>query len=269
MLLDRGGILSLLAAKRLRPSRIERWLIILGVCKSPLMTTLHQQNSSWRQPFRVAFALFCLATGFLPCGNAASSGRWPGSSAQVTSQFAIADFDGDSRPDLATVQVAQSGLLDTRYWIRFHLSTGLRQTVGVTAPAGGLQITSRDVNGDTFLDVIITTAWTNRPVAVLLNDGRGNFTSSDPSAFKTAFSTSETSWICTTCDITDAVALLLSRNVSGNCEEASKLGSRQNATGLLAPLASHRAASALAVSFLGRAPPFLASSRINQLFLTR
>ena len=76
--------------------------------------------------------------------------------------------------DLGTVQVGQRSSWDTHYWIAFQLSRGSRQILGVTAPTGGLQITSRDVNGDSFLDVVVTTAWTNRPVAVLLNDGQGN-----------------------------------------------------------------------------------------------
>src|SRR6267378_678973 len=133
------------------------------------------------------------------CALLAISGRRAAASAvpaQVATHFAIADFDRDNRPDLASVHVGQSSSSSTRYWIAFHLSGGSGQTVGITAPTGGLQITSRDVNGDSFPDVVVTTAWTNRPVAVLLNDGQGNFKASSPSAFPGAFRTSEESWIC-------------------------------------------------------------------------
>ncbi len=113
------------------------------------MKTLRQRHLSWSRAISAAFAFLCMFLGFAPCGNAApgvpQSG--PASFPQVTSQFAIADFDGDRRPDLATVQVGQGNSWDTYYWIAFQLSGGSRQTLGITAPTGGLQITSRDVNG--------------------------------------------------------------------------------------------------------------------------
>src|SRR5258708_37803444 len=84
----------------------------------------------------------------------------PGGSVRAASHFTIADFDGDNRPDFASVHVGQGGLQNSRYWIAFQLSGGSGQTVSVTAPTGGLRITARDVNGDSFLDVVITTLWT-------------------------------------------------------------------------------------------------------------
>src|SRR6266478_3182939 len=221
------------------------------------MKRLHQSNLSWFRAVRAAFALLCLGLGFVACGNAAATGpqSWPGSSTQVTSRFAIADFDGDNRPDLATVHVGQGGSWDTHYWIAFQLSGGSRQTLGITAPTGGLQITSRDVNGDSFLDVVITTAWTNLPVAVLLNDGQGNFRATSPSAFPGAFTTSEESWASTFDEIKDATAVLLSRYPAGNCSEGSKFSSPRNVTGLLVLRASRNLPYRPVVSFLGRAPP--------------
>src|SRR6266851_2252006 len=166
------------------------------------MKTLHRLNLSWSRAVRLALALLCFVGSAGPAHAASTDPQsWPPTSTQVTSQFAIADFDGDSRPDLATVQAGVSSSWDAHYWIAFQLSSGPRQTLGITAPTGGLQITSRDVNGDSFLDVVVTTAWTNRPVAVLLNDGQGNFRASSPSAFPGAFTTSEKSWACTTDEV--------------------------------------------------------------------
>jgi hypothetical protein len=221
------------------------------------MKTLRQRHLSWCKAVSAAFAFLCLVLGFATCGNPApgvpQSG--PASSLQVTSQFAIADFDGDRRPDLATVQVGQGSSWDTHYWIAFRLSGGSRQTLGITAPTGGLQITSRDVNGDSFLDVVITTAWTNLPVAVLLNDGQGNFRATSPSAFPGAFTTSEKSWASTPDEIKDATAVLLSRYPTGNCSEGSRFSSPRNVTGLLVLRASRNLSYRPIVSFLGRAPP--------------
>jgi hypothetical protein len=222
------------------------------------MKTLHQLNRSWPRAVSLALAFLCIILGFAACGNAASSGpqSWPASTPQVTSQFAIADYDGDRRPDLATVRAGQISSSGTRYWIGFQLSSGPRQTLGITAPTGGLQITSRDVNGDDFLDVIVTTAWTNQPVAVLLNDGHGNFTRSSASAFPGAFLTSEKSWTCITDEIKDAVGLLLSRYLAGDCEGASRVSSPQDVARLPISWASDISALTPIVSYFGRAPPF-------------
>src|SRR6202166_4159512 len=114
--------------------------------------------------------------------------------ATIVPQFAIEDFDGDSKPDIATVLQGRSGSADNHYRIRFQLSSGGSQNIDLTAPVGGLDINSRDVNGDDFLDLVVTTAGSNRPVAVLLNDGAGNFTALDPSALPGAFLKSSNFW---------------------------------------------------------------------------
>lgn len=232
------------------------------------MIRLQQRNFSW--PRAACAACAFLVLGLARGGYAAPDDlrNRPNSSAQTASQFALADFDGDSLPDLATVQVGQSGSSDTRYWILFRLSTGLRQTVGITAPAGGLQLASRDVNGDSFLDVVVTTAWTNRPVAVLLNDGRGNFARSDPSAFQGALSDSESSWICKTAEIKDSAAALLPRHPSRDCEEASEIYSPRNVFRLLVSLALEPLRLSQVASFLSRAPPSLPLLRVNLPFTT-
>lgn len=226
------------------------------IAMSGLMRKLNQLGLSWSRALRLAFALLCFGSS-AGSARAASTGpqSWPVSSTQATSQFAIADFDGDNRPDLATIQIGHSSSWDTHYWIAFQLSGGSRQTLGITAPTGGLQITSRDVNGDNFPDIVVTTAWTYRPVAVLLNDGRGKFSASSPSAFPGAFSTSEKSRLSTKDEIQEATAVLLSRYRTGNCSEVSWFLAPQSAAGLLVPWGPRGSALTSVVSFLGRAPP--------------
>jgi hypothetical protein len=119
--------------------------------------------------------------------------------------FAVEDFDGDSRPDLASVQggvesvdqdSVQSGAgdLGADYWVRLQLSTARTQTFRIVAPAGGIEIASRDVNGDHVVDLVLTGAWIAQPVAILLNDGHGIFSRIDPAAFPEAFKEYRTSW---------------------------------------------------------------------------
>jgi hypothetical protein len=109
-------------------------------------------------------------------------------------KFAIADLDGDRRPDLAYVETGRSDVSLTDYWIRLQVTAGQGQRILVVAPTGGLQIVARDVNGDNALDLVLTSAWLNQPVAILLNDGHGIFSQADPAAFPAAFSVPGTSW---------------------------------------------------------------------------
>lgn len=170
-------------------------------------------------------------------------------------QFALADFDGDSRPDLATIEVGPGTPLRTHYWVAFRLSSGSRSALGITAPSGGLRIASRDVNGDDFPDVIVTTAWTDRPVAVLLNDGFGNFTESPPGAFPVAFSNSEL-LLASTPAIPDTSIAFSLRYPSGECDRRLAAASApQNLSTLLPSMVLGVAFRFSAASFLGRAPP--------------
>jgi len=120
--------------------------------------------------------------------------------------FAIADFDGDLRPDLASVQSGPNNSSLTNYSIQLQLSAAGMQTIRIVAPVGGLQIAARDVNGDRALDLVLTTAWLKEPVAILLNDGHGSFSRVEPAAFPAAFSKSEADKASSVQQVTDAVA---------------------------------------------------------------
>ena len=203
-----------------------------------------------------AFLLYCSLVTLAPVGNAGGSGQnSPASSRLLASQFAITDFDGDNRPDLASVRLGQSGAHSARYLIDFHLTRGLPQSIGVIAPAGGLELISRDVNGDNFPDVIVTTYLTNQPVAILLNDGRGNFSQSDPSAFPGALPTSESSRFSKPDAIMDATAMLSWRYLSGECEECGGALFPQIEAGRSVANGFHSAALSKGGLFFGRAPP--------------
>ncbi len=108
--------------------------------------------------------------------------------------FAIADFDGDLHPDLARIESGPYNSGNASYSIQLQLTSAGRQFIQLVAPAGGLSITARDVNGDGTIDLILTTAGFREPVAIFLNDGHGRFSRVELSDFPEAFSTSTSDW---------------------------------------------------------------------------
>ena len=197
--------------------------------------------------------------GFLPlillagtiAGAAAASADAPRPSAVSIGpglQFAVADFDGDHRPDLVGVESGPNGISRTNYWIQLQLSAAGRQTILLVAPAGGLQIAARDVNGDQIPDLILTTSWLRQPVAIFINDGHGTFTRVAPDAFPEAFREPPSNWDSASDRIPDSVAV----------PPSSRAGFYDATTRL--PHSVPRA-SAIALSSRGFLPsPFLISS---------
>ena len=138
---------------------------------------------------------------------AASAGTGNAAAAPVTPpQIVISDFDGDLRPDLASVQAGATASGSTDYWIQLQLSASGRQSIRLVAPAGGLLIEARDVNGDHAVDLILSTSF-REPVAVFLNDGHGSFSRVTPSAFPGAFNKPLTSWVSASDQAMDTAAV--------------------------------------------------------------
>jgi len=127
-----------------------------------------------RVPIRFLYLSLCLLFFVGLLAGAASAADAPGTHAASPGpnlSFSVADFDGDSKPDLASVEYGTSDSAGTDYLIQLRLSAVGRQSFQIAAPIGGLQIVARDVNGDHALDLVITTRWHRQPVAILLNDG--------------------------------------------------------------------------------------------------
>jgi hypothetical protein len=199
--------------------------------------------------------LLCFA-GFLSAGTApaAQVAIAPSASVGPDLSFSVADFDGDSRPDLASVQAGRSDSLRTNYWIQLQLSATGRQTFRIVAPVGGLAIVSRDVNGDHAPDLVLTTAWLDQPVAILLNDGHGNFSQVEPAAFPEAFSECKTSWNSPSDRAIGAVGIppQLRDDICSQAELVSYLRTQS----LFAAASDSRFTFAcFLISHLGRAPP--------------
>jgi hypothetical protein len=169
-------------------------------------------------------------------------------------RFAIADFDGDLHPDLATVQAGHSIAGASNYRIQLQLSAAGRQSIQVDAPAGGLLIEARDVNGDLSVDLVLTTIPFRQPVAVLLNDGHGRFSLSAPTAFPGAFSESKADWASAPNLATDAVGVPPQLD-AGICTERNNLLPYRSPSGFVPPPSAGFPVSPFLFSQAGRAPP--------------
>jgi hypothetical protein len=157
-------------------------------------TRLTHNWRAWYSLFLLSLLLLVGLAGYSAAkaaviGNSRASATAPGL------RFAIADFDGDLRPDLATILAGHSISGASNYSIQLQLSAAGRQSIQVDAPAGGLLIEARDVNGDLAVDLVLTTILLKQPVAVLLNDGHGRFSIAAPAAVPGAFGKSQTDWI--------------------------------------------------------------------------
>ena len=226
-----------------------------------MRSRIHESLGLTRAPVR-ALLVLCLVLAATCSVNAARTSTQPSqvSSTVFSPNFAIADFDGDRKPDLATVEVQKGNSSSTsQYSIRLQLTAGAVQVFGVTAPAGGLQIVARDVNGDDALDVLVSTAWQHQQVAVLLNDGHGKFTLADAGAFPTAFGGSRGDWTSGTPVLSDSTVLVRIEYPPGGLDRESEFDvprvqfERARAS---VPAGSTRL---FLFSLLGRAPPTYAS----------
>ncbi len=199
---------------------------------------------------------------FLFLGAVAGSARGgqdvrnsPAESLGAGSSVAIADFDGDLQPDLASVQAGLKNSDETDYWIQLQLSTAGRQSIRVAAPSGGLHIEARDVNGDHAIDLVISSAGRREPVAIFLNDGHGAFAPAEPAAFPGAFGESEKNWVSASNRMAEALDVTPLSGSGIWTKEKDSLHDRSPARFVSASSAGFRLSSFL-VSHAGRAPPF-------------
>jgi hypothetical protein len=179
-------------------------------------------------------------------------------SATPMGSFAVADLDGDSQPDLATLQSSRSGL-NRDYWLRLHLSASGRSYLHLAVSGFGLEVSARDVNGDHAIDLVFAAPWQSRPVAILLNDGRGNFSQASPSAFPAVLVESQTGWLGSAANFVDAVGV--PQSSSGGIFHLTALGAAApEQPGLLDLLHSEQLPDLSLSPSADRAPPLLAIS---------
>jgi hypothetical protein len=168
--------------------------------------------------------------------------------------FAFADFDGDRRPDLASVQTRQNTCGSSDYSIQIQLSDVGRQWIHLLAPVGGLVIEARDVDGNHTIDLVLSTAWRKQPVAIFLNDGHGTFSRAEPAAFPGAFSERETNFLSGSNPATDALGISPQPDAR-ICPEDNDSGFDPSPTSLIPFSTSGFPPDSFLTSHSGRAPP--------------
>jgi hypothetical protein len=168
--------------------------------------------------------------------------------------FAIADFDGDHRPDLASIQAEQTNSGTTDYWIQLQLSTSGRQSFRLAAPPGGLLIEARDVNGDRAVDLVLVTAWFKTPVAIFLNDGHGGFSRAQPADFPAAFLALAPEWTSPSDREMDSVGFPPQSRAGLSLQADALQHFRQRGLAITLPNAGFPVSS-FVISHAGRAPP--------------
>jgi hypothetical protein len=205
-------------------------------------------------PLLVLCSSLLLIFGFVG-GSAAAEEAQNAAAAPVSlgQQLAISDFDGDLRPDLASVQAGATVSGSTDYWIQLQLSAVGRQSIRIVAPAGGLLIEARDVNGDHAVDLILSTSL-RQPVAVFLNDGRGSFSRVAPSAFPGAFGNLLTNWASVSDQATVPVGVP-PQSRPGIFRAANAVTNIQTHADSTPPSGFGFALDSFLVSQAGRAPP--------------
>jgi len=210
-----------------------------------------------RVPIRFLYLSLCLLFFVGLLAGAASAADAPGTHAASPGpnlSFSVADFDGDSKPDLASVEYGTSDSAGTDYLIQLRLSAVGRQSFQIAAPIGGLQIVARDVNGDHALDLVITTRWHRQPVAILLNDGHGKFSRIDSDAFPGAFRESEIGWNSSTQHEIEPVGVP-PQSRDEICSGTEHFLHLREHTGLAPGTNSQFGIGSFLISHLGRAPP--------------
>jgi hypothetical protein len=172
-----------------------------------------------------------------------------------STQFAIADFDGDRQPDLALIRVTSDGSPISQYSVDFNFSAGHKPGIRFVGPAGGMQISPRDVNGDKFADLVVTSLLDSKFVVVFLNDGKGNFVSAEPSDYPGALKGTGFLLVLPEDAPAGVLALQPVRSMETEAGDSSVWNALHESSSVRMGLAPLQARAGLALSNAGRAPP--------------
>jgi hypothetical protein len=202
--------------------------------------------------FVISSLLFGLVFGAAPARAGAENS--PAASLGPGLTFAIADFDGDRHPDFARIEAGPNRPGTSDYSIQIDLSDLGRQSIHLVGPVGGLLIEARDVDGDRTIDLVVSTAWRQQPVAIFLNDGHGGFSRAELAAFPGAFSECKTKLVSASNPAADALGVSPQAG-AGICPEENDSGFDRSPACLILFLSAGFPSDSFLTSHSGRAPP--------------
>jgi hypothetical protein len=172
-----------------------------------------------------------------------------------STQFAIADFDGDLQPDLARIRVSRDGSPSSEYSVDLNFSSGAKPAIFLVGPSGGLQIIQRDVNGDKFADIVITSILDSRFVVVFLNDGKGNFVAAKTSEFPGAVNGTDLRFMAPADIPAGQLAVPPGRDSAGSAGTPARWDGLREVSAAALPAAPPNLRPELDFASPGRAPP--------------
>ena len=211
---------------------------------------VHRRNLLLR--FVIPSLFFGLGLGATPARARAEN--LPATSLGPGLTFAIADFDGDRRPDFASIEARQNRPGSSDYSIQIQLSDVGRESIHLVGPIGGLLIEARDVDGDRTIDLVVSTAWRKQPLAIFLNDGHGSFSRAEVAAFPEAFSGCQTKFVSASSPATDALGVSPQPG-AGICPEENDSGFDSSPASSILFLSAGFPSDSFLTSHSGRAPP--------------
>jgi hypothetical protein len=222
----------------------------------PAILRMVRDKLAKRAHLPLRFTILSLFFGLAFGGMAARAyaGDPPATSLGPGLTFAIADLDGDRRPDFASIQAGQDRSGSSDYSIQIYLSEVGRQSINLVAPVGGLLIEARDVDGDHSIDLVFSTAWRKQPVAIFLNDGHGTFSRAELVGFPGAFTEHETNLVSGSNPATDALGISPQPG-AGICPEESDSRTDRSPASLIFVLRAGFPLDSFLTSHAGRAPP--------------
>ena len=174
-----------------------------------------------------------------------------------STQFAIADFDGDNQPDLALIRATSDGSPTSQYSVDFDFSGGHKPAICFVGPAGGMQISPRDVNGDMIADLVVTSLLDSKFVVIFLNDGKGNFVSADSSDYPGALKDTGLRLVVPEDTPAGLLAFQVGRSMEPETGDAASWHAPFESSSIRMRLAPLPARSELTLSSAGRAPPLV------------
>jgi hypothetical protein len=226
---------------------VARQLGLPSMLRNRLATTSHLLSR-----FLISFLFFGLLYGGTAARASAENPHAIALGPGLT--FAIADFDGDRRPDFASIQPGQNRRGSSDYSIQLDLSELGRRSIHVVAPLGGLLIEARDVDGDHTVDLVVSTAWRKQPVAIFLNDGHGGFSRAEVTAFPGVSSACQRNLASAPNPATDVLGMS-PQSGAGICPDENDSGFNGSRASLIIASTTGFPPDSFLTSHSGRAPP--------------